>query len=306
MATVSVIMNGLNCARYLREAIESVYDQTYTDWEIVFWDNASSDETPSIAQGYDHRVRYFRGQQTVPLGAARNLAIAQATGDFLAFLDCDDLWLPDKLTLQLPLFAGDRPVGLVYSNSIFLHQDTGREHVLYRRHHPPSGRVFRQLLSDYFLSMETVVIRRAALGRLSEWFDERFNVVEEADLFIRIAHDWDVMYCPRVLAKWRMHRDSWTWTRSELFADEFQLMLEKLILLFPDLATHYRNEIRSLEARIAYRKALSPWRKGSRGTARRLIRPYLTVKPELLFPYLFTYLPYGAYERALRALAREV
>src|SRR5437868_4501867 len=99
---VSVIMNCLNGEQFLRDAIDSVIAQTYANWEIVFWDNASTDASASIAQSYhDDRIRYFRGDSTVPLGHARNLAIQKSRGTFIAFLDCDDLWLPTKLEKQL-------------------------------------------------------------------------------------------------------------------------------------------------------------------------------------------------------------
>ncbi len=114
---ISVIMNCLNCAKYLKEAIDSVYAQTYTNWEIIFWDNASTDRSAEIARSYDGRLRYFRGSETVPLGEARNRALEQARGEFIAFLDCDDLWMPQKLEKQLPLFD-DPEVGLVFSDSI--------------------------------------------------------------------------------------------------------------------------------------------------------------------------------------------
>ena len=83
---VSVIMNGLNAAAYARAAIDSVLAQTYSNWEIVFWDNRSSDNTAAIVRGYtDPRIRYFLAPEFTPLGAARNQAIQQAGGDFIAF-----------------------------------------------------------------------------------------------------------------------------------------------------------------------------------------------------------------------------
>ena len=88
---VSVIMNCLNSSRDLREAMNSLMAQTFTDFEVIFWDNCSTDESPAIAQSYGEKVRYFRGESIVPLGEGRNLALAQARGRYLAFLDCDDL-----------------------------------------------------------------------------------------------------------------------------------------------------------------------------------------------------------------------
>src|SRR5574337_499452 len=102
--SVSVIMNCLNSSKYLREAIDSVYAQTYKDWEIIFWDNASIDNSAEIAKGYDSKLRYFRSEETVILGKVRNYAIEKARGEFIAFLDCDDLWLANKLERQIPFF----------------------------------------------------------------------------------------------------------------------------------------------------------------------------------------------------------
>ena len=98
---VSVIMNCYNSDEHLRSALDSVMKQTWTDYEVIFWDNCSTDTSPQIARSYGDRVRYFRGTEKVPLGAGRNLAIARARGEYIAFLDCDDLWEPDKLERQL-------------------------------------------------------------------------------------------------------------------------------------------------------------------------------------------------------------
>ena len=102
---VNVIMNGHNGGEYLAEAIDSVLEQTYTNWEILFWDNLSTDNTRSILESYsDNRIKYFCAEEFTPLGEARNNVIEKAQGELLGFLDCDDLWLPEKLERQVPLF----------------------------------------------------------------------------------------------------------------------------------------------------------------------------------------------------------
>ena len=98
---VSVIMNCLNGEKFLREAIDSVYSQTYKNWEIIFWDNVSTDRSNEIANSYDSRLRYFRGKKTISLGAARIKALENCRGEYIAFLDVDDLWLTKKLELQI-------------------------------------------------------------------------------------------------------------------------------------------------------------------------------------------------------------
>ena len=88
--SVSIIMNCFNGEEFLVEAIDSVFNQTYTDWEIIFFDNASTDGSREIAKSYGSKLKYFRINKTVPLGEARNKAITNASGKYLAFLDCDE------------------------------------------------------------------------------------------------------------------------------------------------------------------------------------------------------------------------
>ena len=113
---ISVIMNCLNGEKYLRQAIDSVYEQTYQNWEIIFWDNASTDKSAGIAKSFDRKVRYFRGETTIPLGAARNRALDQSRGDYIAFLDVDDWWEIEKLEYQIKLFLEHPETHVCYSD----------------------------------------------------------------------------------------------------------------------------------------------------------------------------------------------
>jgi len=289
--TVSVIMNCLNGEKYLKEAIDSVYAQTYSDWEIVFWDNASSDRSGEIARSYDERLRYFRGDETVPLGAARNKALKKARGAFIAFLDCDDIWLPEKLSKQLPLFA-DPGVGIVFSNTEFFN-DKGERKRLYRaRSDYAIGYCFPRLLTNYFLSLETVIVRRSALeNALGGWFDETLNMIEEMDLFCRIAYQWRLAMVDEVLARWRVHASSWTWARSELLFIETRRLLSKLEALIPDFQERFRKEIIDVQNGINLREALYHWKRGDGRKARSILRkdPHRDFRHGVLF--LLSYFP---------------
>ena len=94
---VSVIMNCYNSELYLKESIDSIYAQTYSNLEIIFWDNASTDKSSEIAKSYDNKLKYFLAQKNTNLGEARNAALENAQGKYIAFLDCDDLFLENKL-----------------------------------------------------------------------------------------------------------------------------------------------------------------------------------------------------------------
>ena len=119
------------------------------------------------------------------------------------------------------------------SNS-YLFNDDGIIKQLYREKPPPQGYVFRDLLVNYFISLETAIIRKECLLELDEWFDEKYEVIEEYDLFTRIGYSWKVSYEDSVLAKWRIHSESWTWTRSTLFPKERRNMIEKYKSIIPD------------------------------------------------------------------------
>lgn len=112
---VSIIVNCYNSDKYLKETLESILHQTYKNWEVVFWDNQSTDNSAEYFKGYDEpRFKYFYAPEHTPLSTARNMAASKAEGSFLAFLDCDDIWMPDKLLLQIDS-AIQEDVGLVYS-----------------------------------------------------------------------------------------------------------------------------------------------------------------------------------------------
>ena len=287
---ISVIMNGHNGEEFLTEAIDSVLAQTYENWEILFWDNLSTDSTKSIVQSYsDKRIRYFYGNEFLSLGKARNEVIKQAKGDMLGFLDCDDLRLPEKLERQVPLFL-DAEVGIVYSDTYFFNSE-GRENRMHSRVKPYRGWCFKELLIHYGLSLETVMIRRSALDKLDHWFDDRFSAIEEVDLFVRIGQSWKVDYVPEPLAKWRVHSSSWTWSKPQSFIEEKELMLQKLEKT--GIKNTYARALNEARAGLAFAKAKFFWSNGEGGEARREIKgKKKSLKMLLLwgasfFPYKF-------------------
>ena len=119
MPRVSVIIPTYNRADLLGEAIDSVLAQSYQDFEMIVADDGSTDETAMVASKYGDKVRFLalphRGQPAAP----RNAGIAAATGEYISFLDSDDLYLPDKLALQVPALDENPKVGMVYSSAHF-------------------------------------------------------------------------------------------------------------------------------------------------------------------------------------------
>jgi glycosyltransferase involved in cell wall biosynthesis len=204
---VSVIMNCYNGQKYLRQAIDSVLTQTFQNWEIIFWDNQSTDASAQIFNSYgDQRLKYFYAPAHALLYAARNHAIEKAAGEFIAFLDVDDWWVPSKLEKQVRLFS-DPEVGLVCSN-FWVESERKHKRWASLKRSVPTGWVLNDLLKSYFVGLLTLVVRRSALASLEYPCDPRYHVMGDADLVIRLSIHWKLDYVNEPLACYRLHENN--------------------------------------------------------------------------------------------------
>ncbi len=214
---VSVIMNCKNGEKYLRESLNSVLNQTFKNWELIFIDNMSTDNSKKIFDQYkDERLKYFSTYKSLSLGGARQIALNHCKGEFIAFLDTDDIWFENKLEKQVPYFI-DSKVGMVISNTIFF--SNSKEKILFKKR-PPTGYVLEELLKKYFISLETLVCRREFIDKISFSFNTEFNMISDLDLTLRLAKISKLEYCPYLLAKWRIHKNSETWRKLNIFFTE--------------------------------------------------------------------------------------
>jgi glycosyltransferase involved in cell wall biosynthesis len=263
---VSVIMNCLNCEAFVKKALDSIYAQTYPHWEIIFWDNVSSDRTAEIVHQYDERLRYFRGSETVPLGEARNLALAEAKGELIAFLDTDDLWLPQKLARQVPLFR-DPEVGLVYSDYYQADLNSGKRAQRFKGYLPPEGCVFEKFLIQSPLNMQTVMVRKT-----DRTFDTSLEVSEEYDYFLRLLLDTEARYVPEPLAVYHFHAGMASKRLNHLYPDEMAYILQKFQQEDSAFKEKYPEGFRRLSFKIQYWRAKVQMNEGRRTEAIRTLR----------------------------------
>jgi len=252
---VSILMNCYNGEEYLFEAVESVLAQTYENWEIIFWDNQSTDKSAEIFKSYDDlRLKYHLAPEHTDLGGGRAAAFQYLVGDFIAVLDVDDVWLPKKLEKQIPLF--DEPdVGIVISDTVFFNEN--REKALYGVDHPPTGWVFEALLESYFVSLETVMFRRLTVMQLPRAFDPDFSFIADFDLVVRLSLISKLAFYPGILAKWRVHKNSDTWKHSYKFIEEKERWIAKQILEDKSFLKNYGKSIRVFSSSIYRGKALN-------------------------------------------------
>ena len=208
---VSVIIPTYNRSRYIAEAIRSVQAQTHRDVEIIVADDGSTDDTSQIMAGFGDSVSYLPLEHQGQPAATRNNGLERATGEFVALLDSDDLFMPHKLALQLTAFESHPQTGMVYSDGYYFRDDPTRPvGALLGGMSTPSGDVLTELLRGNFLmSPAMLLIRRSCLDAVG-LFDERtdFFAVEDYDLWLRIAARFPVAYVPGDVAAIRRHRQS--------------------------------------------------------------------------------------------------
>ncbi len=202
---VSVIINCFNGENYLSQSLESVISQKYKNWEIIFWDNQSTDNSSKIFKSYnDNRFKYYLADKhTKFLYEARNYALQKANGDFIAFLDTDDWWTPDKLETQISLFE-DPKVGLVYGNLWRFFEKKKRKKI-YRKKILPTGMALNELMHDYVIGSPTYVIRKESLESLKYCFNNNFHIIGDFDLNIRLAAKWKIDCVQEPIATARIH-----------------------------------------------------------------------------------------------------
>ena len=199
--TVSVIMNCLNGARYLAAALDSVYAQTFPDWEIIFWDDGSTDFSAALARSYGAKLRYFRGPGNTPLGQARNLAFQQSEGRYLAILDVDDTWEREKLMRQVDYMEKHETVALVATDCWFMDAAGHRGGTFFGRTPFPDGDPYRALLTgSNFLASPTLMFRIPVVLCQSD-----LRYAELFDLCVEVAKYAPIAALPQVLASYRVH-----------------------------------------------------------------------------------------------------
>lgn len=224
---VSVIMNCYNGGKYLRQAIDSVCAQTYENWELIFWDNQSTDQSAEIFKSYgDPRLKYFYAPAHTLLYEARNYAIEKATGEFFAFLDVDDWWRPEKLEKQVVSFD-DPEVGFVCSNYVIV-QEKRKTRKLFSEKAIPVGWVLNDLLIDYPVGLLTLVIRRTAFDALQIGCDPRFHIIGDLDLVVRLAMKWKMAGCQEPLAYYRLHGENEGQKQKARQVAEYRTWVEEL------------------------------------------------------------------------------
>lgn len=247
MGRFSILMNCYNCEKYLKEAIDSIFAQTFSNWEIVFVDNCSTDKSSEIAQSYGTKVKIYKTSKNIPLGEARNFGLQFCKNEFLAFLDTDDIWLSKKLEKQYHIFEKDLEIKMIYGGAIWI-DEVGKE--VGKLIPNQSDDIFRQNLIRYEINMQTVAIRNMENIK----FLESQSFSPDFDLFMKIASKYKVEIIPEPLAKYRKLSNSLTSKKIDRWWIETKETLDNI---FEDkaLSEKYADEKKLAYAKVQYYKA---------------------------------------------------
>jgi glycosyltransferase involved in cell wall biosynthesis len=206
MTRVSVIIPCFNQSQYMRTAIASALAQTRPAHEVIVVNDGSTDSTAEVAAEYGASIRYV-WQPNQGLAGARNTAIQRASGDYVAFLDCDDEWLPGFLEAMSAAVAAHPASAVLYCSARCI-DSAGRElPQLAGNKQVPTGAMHQTLLEANFLIPSTVMAKRAVI-LAAGGFDPALRSCEDWDLFLRLARDHEFTAVPECLARYRIHEHS--------------------------------------------------------------------------------------------------
>jgi len=233
---VSILMNCYNGEEYLRQAIESILAQSYINWEVIFWDNCSTDSSAQLYKEIlDPRLKYFLGSEHVPLYEARNNALGVANGELIAFLDVDDAWCPTKLERQIALFE-DPSVDVVYTNYETINVKKNKRFVTHKG--LKSGRILGELLKTYQVGILTLMLRARVLNNLSKKFDSRFQIYGDYDLILRLSVNHNIVAIDEPLATYVLHGKNLYRSDYSRNVCELQKLIESFAITEPEIVSN--------------------------------------------------------------------
>jgi len=282
-AKVSAIIPVYNCERYVGDAVESILAQTFPAHEIIVVDDGSSDATRQALDRFGASIIYVR-QKNAGEPAARNTGMRRATGEFIAFLDADDLWLPDKLQAQMDLFAAHPKYSLVYTDMMtFNDQGILVESVrASRRRTYRGGRVFPQLFQETLFGSGSVVFRKSCLDTVGG-FDESFFVGSDYEMWLRMARHFEFGYVDKPLLRYRQHAQMSTQTLGQVPQDGMPWLakvLTSILARYPEAVAELGQAAINRRLGLLYMWLGRSWLdRGNHAMARKLFSGALQYSP---------------------------
>ncbi|MFC1674293.1 glycosyltransferase [Candidatus Omnitrophota bacterium] len=286
---VSVIIPVFNAERFIERTINSVLSQSYNYFETLVLDDGSTDGTASIVKNIvnkDKRVRYF-SQSNQGLAYSRNRLCKMASGEYIAFLDHDDEWLPEKLKIQLDLFRKKRDCALIYGNVLNVYAKDNKESFTnFTNRRPHRGRVFYQfLIEGNFVPQPSMVIRTEVLRQYLP-FKSGFKIAVDWELLLRLAREHSFDYVDEVVAVYNLHSERSSVKNALLEVEEILKIMDEWYRKDPKLPLAYLRQFLRAKAKINLQKTyIYPINQNYKKRVNELVK-CLWIDPTWLKPYL--------------------
>jgi glycosyltransferase involved in cell wall biosynthesis len=308
---VSIIIAAFNAAATIRETLDSVLEQTYGDFEAIVVDDGSTDETAAIVGGFeDPRVRLHR-YANAGLSGARNRGLGLARGEYIAFLDADDVWTADKLELQVAALRARPNAGVAYSWVIFVDEDGRDLHP--RRAVDFEGDVRPHLLLDCFPATASNPLLTRTCVESTGAFDTTLERAEDWDYWLRASRDWPFVVVPRYQTRYRVSQHALS-AGVEVFVRDARIVLDRAFAdAPPELRPLRPKALARFERYAAFvyvtRTPGTGWRRHALRQLVRAVRrwPHLLLEREtydVLAAWVVSLAPGSLGPRAVRALLR--
>jgi glycosyltransferase involved in cell wall biosynthesis len=295
MPAVSVIIPTYNRAEFLRLAITSVLNQTFQDFEIIVVDDTSEDHTHEVVSDFsDKRIKYIRHEVNKRVAAARNTGVLNSSGDYIAFLDDDDEWLPRKLQMQVALLEdGPSTLGGVYTGFTQIDRSTGQ--ILQQIVHNRRGDIYNDLLKSNFIGpASTILLRRECFDRVG-LFDESIEFGEEYDLLIRVSKEFHFECVPECLVTYWFHENKLS-TNVGVMIRGLEAQIRKYGESFSLHRKYFSDRYRSLAVLYCYAGNIGK----TRESYSKAIKMYpITIR--VYFYFCLTYLGERNFKKVIRA-----
>lgn len=288
--TVSVNLCCYNSEKYLRDTLDSIINQVYKDWELVVINDGSIDSTEAIVKEYidaGYPIIYHY-QLNKGLSYSRNKALELSRGDYIAFIDHDDVWYADKLLRQVTAMSSGN-YALCYGGVVHINED-GRE-IGKRVQQSRSGCLLGQLLTHYDAQVTTVMLSKDVLKNNNFRFDEGLITSEDYCLFMQIAVNNQIVVLSGVSAKYRIHDESLTNKSIAKWAEEWDYTLNLIKENNIGIDKLYQSEFMKAEAHVRYHRAKYLFFKGDRFGAIKEMRKNIFIDIRYLALFILLFMP---------------
>ena len=241
---LSVVMATYNHANYIEETINSILNQTITDFELIIADDGSTDETSQKIYSFDDsRIKYLKLTHKGLPAPVRNEAIKKSKGNYIAFIDSDDLWLPQKLKKSITPFKNDKTLGIVTSKEFIIDENSNRTgEITVKSMNKNKILDFETLFFNNIVSSSAAVVKRESLEKVGYFEDSRyFRTVEDSHLWMKIASQYNVFFLNEILGCYRIHSKGISQNREENKINLFNALVD-IRKRYPELFMSFSNK----------------------------------------------------------------